>query len=430
MLLTCSGNCTPARVDLGKLSGEALTSKRSEERSIDMCYVSGVCGVAIVVRISSCISISKGTFMMNTNSVYVVPLYFFLSVALYSAQHSLPPKTIERLETVISSEMSRLGIPGMSIAVVVDHTLVWSNGYGFSDIENYVPAKSTTMYRIASISKPLTAVAVLQLAEQKKLDLDIPIQTYCVFFPVKRWPVTARQLLAHLGGIRHYKGDEFMLTRQFDSVIDGLSIFKDDSLEHEPGTKYLYSTYGYNLLGCVIEGASGMPYLEYMKKFVFAVAGMDRIRADEVSAIIPNRAQGYRRAPNGELLNSALANTSYKIPGGGFISTVIDLAKFAIAVQRNTLLKPATTRIMLTPQKTRDGKPASDTPTSVYALGWRISEYKGEREVTHSGSQQRVRTLLYMRPDRKFAIVLMCNLGGVNLMPIARTLSDIILEKT
>lgn len=368
--------------------------------------------------------------MMNAISLYVVAVFFSLSVTLSFAQHSLPPKTIERLETVISSEMSRLGIPGMSIAVVVDHTLAWSNGYGFSDIENNVPAKSTTMYRLASISKPLTAVAVLQLAEQKKLDLDLPIQAYCVAFPVKRWPVTARQLLAHLGGIRHYKGDEIMLTRQFDSLQDGLSIFKDDSLEHEPGTKYLYSTYGYNLLGCVIEGASGMPYVEYMKKFVFAPAAMDRIQVDEVSAIIPNRAQGYRKGPNGELLNSALANTSYKIPGGGYISTVIDLAKFAIAVQRNTLLKPETARMMLTPQKTRDGKPASDTPAAAYALGWRISEYKGEREVTHSGSQQRVRTYLYMRPDKKFALVLMCNLEGVNLTPIARTLSEIILEKT
>jgi len=358
-------------------------------------------------------------------------LLFFLSlfVSVCIAQNALAPKTIERLEKEISSEMPKLGIPGLSIAVVVDHKLVWSNGYGFSDIENYVPAKATTAYRLASISKPLTAVALLQLAEQKRIDLDLPIQTYCPSFPAKRWPVTARQLLAHIGGIRHYRGDEIMLTRQFDSLADGLSIFKDDSLEHEPGTKYLYSTYGYNLLGCVIEGASGMPYVEYMKKFVFVPASMDRIQVDEVSAIIPNRAQGYRKGPNGELLNSALANTSYKIPGGGYISTVNDLAKFAIAVQTNGLLKPETVRMMFTPQKTRDGKPASDAPGAAYALGWRISEYKGEREVAHSGSQQRVRTYLYMRPDRKFALVLMCNLEGINLTPIARSLSDIILDK-
>jgi len=366
---------------------------------------------------------------MNTPARLLLILITLFVVSLSVAQNALAPKTIERLETEISSEMSKLGIPGISIAVVVNHKLVWAGGYGFSDLENFVPAKSTTAYRLASISKPLTAVAVLQLAEQKKIDLDAPIQTYCPSFPTKRWPVTARQLLAHLGGVRHYRNDEIMLTKQFNSIGDGLTIFTADSLDHEPGTKYLYSTYGYNLLGCVIEGASGMTYVEYMKKSVFTPAAMDRIQVDEISAIIPNRAQGYRMGPNGELLNSALANTSYKIPGGGYISTVNDLAKFAVALQTGVLLKPETVQMMFTPQKTRDGKPASDTPAAAYALGWRISEYKQEREVAHSGSQQRVRTYLYMRPDRKFALVLMCNLEGVNLTPIARSLSDIVFEK-
>lgn len=358
----------------------------------------------------------------------VAALLISSSLTLAQDLQSLSSQKIASIEQIITTEMARQGIPGLSIAVVTDHKLRWSNGYGFSDVENFVPAKSSTAYRLASISKPLTAVAVMQLFEQGKIDLDAPVQSYCASFPEKRWTVTSRQLLSHLGGIRHYRGNEIDMTQQFSTLEDGLMIFKDDSLEHEPGSKYLYSTYGYNLLGCVIEWASGMSYVHYMKKFVFDPAKMDHINVDEVQAIIPNRAQGYQRGPKGELLNSNLANTSYKIPGGGFISTVDDLAKFAIAVQTSLLLKPEIVKLMFTPQKTNDGKPASDNPNAVYALGWRISEYKGMREVAHTGSQQRVRTYLYMRPEKKFALVLMCNLEGTNLNNLARSIADVVLE--
>ena len=118
---------------------------------------------------------------------------------------ALPADKLEKIEKAISAQMSKLGIPGLSVAVVVDHKLRWSNGYGLADVENFVPAKSMTAYRLGSISKPITAAAVMELAERGKLDLDAPIQKYCPAFPAKQWPVTARLLLGHLSGVRHYK---------------------------------------------------------------------------------------------------------------------------------------------------------------------------------------------------------------------------------
>jgi serine beta-lactamase-like protein LACTB, mitochondrial len=338
----------------------------------------------------------------------------------------LPADKIEKIEKAITAEMSRQNIPGLSVAIVTDRKLRWSNGYGLADLENYIPAKSATVYRLGSISKSVTAVAVMQLAERGKLDLDAPVQKYCPAFPQKQWPITTRQLLGHLAGVRHYKSEaEFLSTRHYNSVVEGMEMFKDDPLLHEPGTKYFYTTHGYAILGCVIEGASGMKFADYVAANVFKPAGMDTMRVDDVFEIIPNRAQGYFKTQGGQLRNSTLADTSYKIPGGGFCSTVIDLARFAIAAQSATLVKQETTEQMWTRQKTRDGKETS------YGLGWSIGERNGMKEVQHGGAQQRVSTNLYMIPEKGFAVVLMVNMEGVGgrLGALSREIADITLAQ-
>lgn len=331
----------------------------------------------------------------------------------------LPAAAVENIERAISSEMARQSIPGLSVAVVTEHQLRWSNGYGFSDLENFVPAKASTVYRLGSISKPITAVAVMQLTEQGKLDLDAPIQKYVPSFTEKPWPITPRLLLGHLAGIRHYRGQEMESTRHYDRLVDGLDIFKNDPLLFEPGAKFSYTTYGFNLLGCAVEGAAGVKFDAYVREHIFKPAGMDRIRVDDVFEIIPNRAQGYRRVRNGELRNSGLADTSYKIPGGGFCSTVEDLAKFAIAMQTGQLVKATTLGKMFARQKTRDGQATG------YGLGWSLSEHRGRQEVAHGGGQQRVSTYLYMVPADRLAVVLMSNLEGARLDNLARQIADI-----
>lgn len=371
---------------------------------------------------------------MTRRSFSCLSLFLVLLAALSLTAQTptrLPADKVEKIEAAITAEMARNNIPGLSVAIVVGHQLRFANGYGLADLENNVPAKATTVYRLASISKTITAVAVMQLAERGKLDLDAPIQNYCPAFPEKRWPITARQLLGHLGGIRHYQSrDEINSTRHYATLVEGLEIFKDDPLLHEPGTKFSYTTFGYSVLGCAIEGASGMSYMDYVRENIFRPARMERMRADNVYAIIPNRAQGYRKTPNGELRNSALADTSYKIPGGGLCSTVKDLAKFAIAVQTAALVKKETLDEMWTPQKTRDGNKIQRRGAESYGLGWSLQERSGRKEVAHGGAQQRVSTFLFMLPEKNFALVLMVNLEGVglSLRVLMRQIADIVLE--
>lgn len=336
----------------------------------------------------------------------------------------LPPSRLAAVEAALSSAMSRHEIPGLSVSVVLEGQLRWSNGYGLADLENFVPAKAGTVYRLGSVSKPMTAVAVLQLAEQGRLDLDAPIQKAVPSFPEKPWPVTARLLLAHLGGIRHYAEGEMGSTRHYASLAEGLDIFRNDPLLHQPGSKYVYSTYGYNLLGAAVEGASGLEFAEYLRTKVFGPAGMTDTRTDDVFAIIPNRAQGYARTAPGHLSNSGLADTSYKVPGGGLVSTASDVARFAVALQSEILLPKEALERMFTRQKTIDGKPVS------YGLGWTIGQRAGHREVWHTGGQQRVSTILYTQPDRRLAVVLLTNLEGIGpaLLELARQVSDILLR--
>lgn len=344
--------------------------------------------------------------------------------AARQAAAALPAEKVRQIEALISAEMSRQKIPGMSAAVVVGGEARWSNGYGLSDVENNVPAKASTVYRLASVSKPITATAVMQLSERGRVDLDAPVQKYCPAFPEKQWPVTTRQVLGHLAGIRHYKSDEeFNSTRFYASVAEGLAMFKDDPLLFEPGTKYNYTTHGYSVLGCVVEGASGQKFADFVSENVFRPAAMERIRVDSVADIIPNRAQGYRITDQGVLTNSPLADNSYKVPGGGFVSTAEDLARFAVALQTDKLLKRETVELMYAPQKTKDGKETS------YGLGWGIAKRPtGERAVGHSGGQQRVSTFLHMLPDQGLAVVIMSNLEGARLGDLAVQIADILLK--
>jgi len=351
--------------------------------------------------------------------------YSLLALLMAPAPASARDIPTRQIQAAIQAEISRQDIPGLSAAIAVDRRVQWAEGFGKADLENSVPARPSTVYRLASVSKPITAVAVLQLAERGSLDLDSPVQKYVPAFPEKAWPLTVRHLLGHLGGIRHYRSQaEVNSTRRYTSLTEALEIFKDDPLLYEPGTRFSYTTYGYNLLGCVVEEVSGERFADYLQAHIFEPAGMKTIRVDDQAEIIPNRAQGYRRTPDGATLNSNLADTSNKIPGGGLCGTAVDLARFAIALERGLLLKQPSLDRMFTRQRLADGR------LTDYGLGWYLQEDGGVREVFHSGGQQRVSTFLYMAPSERVAVALMCNLEGANLGGLARQIAWMVLNPT
>ncbi len=331
-----------------------------------------------------------------------------------AAAEPLSAAAQQEIERLVSQEMSRQGIPGLSVAVGVGGEAAWSAGYGFSDMENFVPAKALTQYRTGSIAKPVTAVAVMQMVEAGKMDLDAPVHRYVPAFPRKQWPITIRQLLGHLGGIRHYSSaEETNSTHHFRDTAGGMRLFLNDPLVAEPGTKYNYTTYGYVLLGAALEQAAGIRYMEAIRQRILIPAGMDHTRDDHVFALIPNRSRGYVLTANG-LQNCSLADTSNKIPGGGLISTAEDLVRFGLGVRSAALLKQSSVDLMFTPLRTRDGK------STGYGLGWGVANLDGRKVVRHAGGQQGVSTMLSMLPRENLVVAIMTNLEKAQLTDLSQ----------
>jgi CubicO group peptidase (beta-lactamase class C family) len=314
---------------------------------------------------------------------------------------------IDSGRAVLRALMTQEGIPGLSVAVIVDGDVVWSEGFGYADLENRVPATPLTRFRIGSISKPVTAEAVGLLVEQGRLDLDVPVQTYVPDYPRQRWPITTRQAAGHQAGIRHYDAPEEMLSsRHYGSVREELSIFEHDTLLFEPGTRYSYSSYGFNLVSAVVEGAAGQPFLAYMQRHVFAPLGLHSIVAGHVDSIIPWRARFYERGEDGRVTNAPAVDLSNKWAGGGFISDAEDIARFGWSHVAGGLLKPQTVTLLTTPQTLRSGQ------RTEYGLGWFSgTDSAGRHWYGHTGSSTGGRAVLVVFPEQRVVVAALANLG-------------------
>lgn len=311
---------------------------------------------------------------------------------------------IERARAFLVDSMRKIGAPGVQVTVMRDGKVIWSEGIGLADVEQRVPMTTLTRLRIGSVSKPLTAAAVGLLVEQGKLDLDAPVQRYVPTFPRKPWPVTTRLAAGHLAGIRHYRGDEFLSQKHYADVAAGLAIFEGDTLLARPGTKFIYSTYAWNLVSAVVEGAAGAPFLTYMARHVFVPLGMRSTVAEHPDSLIDFRARFYTRRAGGKLVNAPWVDNSYKWAGGGFLSTTEDLARFADAHLRGGLLQPGTVRTLWASQKTTAGQATN------YGIGWSLgTDSKGRRTIAHGGGSVGGTANLVIFPDDRLIISALTN---------------------
>ena len=324
------------------------------------------------------------------------------------------------IEDCVNKEMERLKIPSLSIAFYKDDFL-WKKSFGYANLENKTPANPDTRYRLASISKPITAVGILRLMQDGKLSLDDEVQKYVPYFPRKRWPVTIRHLLGHLSGISHYRNydEEGHFTKHF-TTEESIAVFKDWNLEQEPGTKYNYTTYGFNLLGAVIEGASGKPYAEYMRENVWKPLGMTNTTMDIADDIIANRANGYRRI-GGEVKNCEFVDMSSRFAGGGIRSTAVDLINLSKGLDEGKVLSKENQLKMYTSMVTKKGR------VTEYGMGWSVDFIQGFWNVSHGGGQQGTSTHLLRFPGEKFAVAVTCNEENQNTSRYSYLISSLIL---
>ncbi len=357
-------------------------------------------------------------------------LLFFLSLSPFGfaqeiIQQDVTPDVIAKLQEYTRNYYERRGVPGLSFALSKDGNTLLQEVKGYSDVENQLAVQPNSLFRIASISKLITSVAVLKLAQDGIVNLDEDIKKYLPYLTKLNNKVTLRSILSHTSGLRAYRSGEFNSTKKYWATKELMDYLKDDTLEHKPGTKYLYSTLAYNYAVAAIESATGKTFDQILGEKIFLPAGMSNTFLDEQEKIIPLRARGYIRNDLRQLNNAPLADLSIKYPGGGMISTAGDLLKLGNALIDETLLTNVWLDTLTKPVRLADGTFAQ------YGLGISIeTDSKGRKIISHSGGGTGFVSLLQMYPAEKLVTVHLLNIADRNSGSPARDLSRIFLGDT
>lgn len=311
-------------------------------------------------------------------------------------------------DSLLQSYYKAGAFQGGGVGFATAGEIVWSKAIGMANAETEAPFTIETPTRIASIAKPMTAIAIMQFVEAGKLNLDKPIQTYIPDYPEKKEGIqTTRQYLNHTSGTGHYKnGKEANNMKHYNSLKDAVEVFKDRKLVGKPGEVYNYTSYGYVVLGRIIESVSGLSYGEYMHNNIWQPAGMTNTGVEPFEQPKANRTECYSKGKKGFNLETR-TDVSDRIPGGGLYSTVTDVLKFGMAVLENKLIKPETLRLML------DAK-SLKKEGNAYVLGWyhygenaKIGEVFG-----HSGGQIGCSAQLLILPEIESVTFAACNTSG------------------
>ena len=345
---------------------------------------------------------------------------------VFSAQAVAATTPEAAIDAIVSDYMAKTRTPGVSVAIGRGDAIRFKKGYGIADLESRTRVDPQTLFPTASTFKPITATAILRLAADGRLSLDDEVQKYCPAYPTKQWPVTIRQLLVHSGGVRHFTRDEIFNSRNFTGPSDVAKYVGESDLLFQPGSDRSYSNFGYSLLACAIEGASGKAFGDYIGDFVIGRAAMTDTRPDMIYWVIPNRARGYIiRTPqltkqwDGLWQPAHLTSTlldqpfradavdySMEIGAGGYLSTPSDLVRFGLALTGERLLPKDALSKMLRPSV--EGQDPVDGP-----IAWN-TEPIGDRKIAAArviGSDWTGSAGIMILPNRNEAISVMTNVG-------------------
>lgn len=336
--------------------------------------------------------------------IIIISLYFMENQS-FSQNH----KT-KMFDDYLSSYLENKNAPSISAGILKNGEIIWLNAKGISDLEDNDNATITSLYRIASISKPITAVAIMQLVEKGLIDLDKDARIYIPDFPEKKWKFTVRQLLNHTAGIRSYRDGEFHNKKYYSSISEAVKVFAYDSLNFEPGTKYEYTSLSYSLLALIVENVTHQTFEKYLTQNIFIPAEMKSTRVDKQQEIVPNRVKGYEKDNYRKIKNAPLADLSIKVAGGGLLSTAQDLLLFSKHLLEGKLIKKQSLEVMTKKTKLKNGKLID------YGLGFAL-EYENDtlKSISHTGGGTGFSTMLLINPKLNLAAVHLINLSDRNL---------------
>ncbi|MEM8998481.1 MAG: serine hydrolase domain-containing protein, partial [Acidobacteriota bacterium] len=336
-----------------------------------------------------------------------------------------PPAAAATLDFSASLEeaVAAKHFAGVSAGLARHGDILWLGVAGDCDVKAKRACSPSTPMRTASIAKPMTAVAILQLHEKGQLDLDAPISTYLPDYPSAAGSkITTRQLLHHTAGIDGYQSSrERETVTEYPTLADAAEVFARRDLLFEPGSSYSYSTYGYVVLGWVLESVSGKSYEAYLREHVWGPASMESTGVERFSRIDASHSELYTRSKRGRIKKAKRNNLSNRIPGGGLYSTVEDLLKFGHALLDGTLLGAESLAAL---RRYPDVERGSNNP---YGLGFFIYQDDPERGslIGHSGGQTGASGQLMILPERGLVVAVLANTSRSGEHAIALTVEMI-----
>ena len=341
-------------------------------------------------------------------------LFTLLSLNL-RAQQSTPEVIAQQADEMLATYIEEGKFVGVTAGFSIENSTIWTGSAGVCDEDRQEPCQVETINRIASITKTMTAVAALQLVEKGQLDLDASIDTYLPDYPQPAGSkITARMLLQHTSGIGGYADTKEAETKEeYPTLTAVFEIFQDRELLFEPGTKYSYTTYGYVVLGAVIEVVSGQNFTSYLQENIWDVVGMPDTGVEQFGVDYPNKSALFSRNRKGKLKAAEANNLSNRIPGGGVYSTVPDILKFGQVLLAGQLISKESLLLMYT---TPDVERGENNP---YGMGaW----YYGSNDtfgpvIGHTGGQTGASSFLFLMPETKVVVIVLSN--------TSRTLGDV-----
>ncbi len=390
---------------------------------LETWFTLGVLGIGLLVA-----AVLGLHLFMTTTATSLHPDPQGVPSATRSAPSPEWTDSVERARQIARAGISEQNLPGLSVAVGVGGEIVWAEGFGWADLDSHAPVTPDTRFQIGTASIALTSAAVGQLLETDQLRLDDVVQTHVPEFPEKEWPVTLRQLMGHVAGVRNDGGDEGpLLSKRCDLTVEGLQGFADRPLLFEPGTRYRFSSYGWILMSAAVEAAANEPFLTFMRRQVFEPLDMNDTGPDSAMDPAHDRATPYfpRYAADPRYGLHPMRPLDHSCYSGSsaFLSTPSDLVRFGMAIIGGRLLQLATVQVLQTPQRLASGEETG------YGLGWDLEtvELGGEqtRWVGHDGTSLggMVASLITF-PDRGLVVSVLSNISYADTETLAEAIAS------
>jgi CubicO group peptidase (beta-lactamase class C family) len=341
---------------------------------------------------------------------------------------SPPPPAAWAAAVGVAAEEHRLAqsFPALAVGVVVDGEVAFAAGFGTTRPGGATKVNEHSRFRLASLSKPFTAVALLRLAQAGQLALDDPARRHCPAFASPNGDPTLRQLALHQGGLRHFTDrEDTTWAGEVAGLADVVARFGTEELLHAPGERSAYSSPGFVVLGCALESAVGASFFDALAREVLAPAGIAGVIRDRPDLGEAEVVPGFRQKGR-KLVPAEVVDTRFKTPASGLVASVAEVARFAAALYGGRLLPAATVASMFVPARAaRDEEP-------LFTLGFQVASNRSRgAALYHAGSMEGATALLYLIPEKRYAVALLASRERAvpDLLPLLETIHGLVLGR-